>query len=44
MLGDLNAFKFNDGYVDTIRTVRGTPTPPDHVEESMNALRLSANP
>jgi hypothetical protein len=31
VLGDFNAFQFNDGYVDTIGTVRGTPTPPDHV-------------
>ena len=31
VLGDFNAYQFNDGYVDTLGTVRGTPTPPDHV-------------
>lgn len=30
-IGDYNAFSFNDGYVDTIGTVRGLPAPPDQV-------------
>jgi hypothetical protein len=30
-LGDYNAFQFNDGYGDTIGTVKGAPTPPDNV-------------
>ncbi len=29
--GDFNAFPFNDGYVDVIGTIKGTPTPPDQV-------------
>jgi uncharacterized repeat protein (TIGR01451 family) len=31
VLGDLNAFEFNDGYVDVLATVAGTPAPPDQV-------------
>ncbi len=27
LIGDFNAFQFNDGYVDGIGTIRGTPTP-----------------
>jgi hypothetical protein len=27
----MNAFQFNDGYVDVIGTIKGTPTPPDQV-------------
>jgi len=27
VLGDFNAFQFNDGYVDAINTILGTPTP-----------------
>jgi predicted extracellular nuclease len=28
-VGDMNAFQFNDGYVDVIGTVKGTPSPND---------------
>ncbi len=31
VVGDFNAFSFNDGYVDTVSAVRGVPTPPDQV-------------
>lgn len=31
VVGDFNAFQFNDGYVDVIGTVRGSPTPADQV-------------
>ncbi len=30
-IGDYNAFQFNDGYVDSIGTIKGTPTPSDQV-------------
>jgi predicted extracellular nuclease len=30
-VGDYNAFQFNDGYVDSIGTIKGTPTPPGEV-------------
>ena len=30
-VGDYNAFQFNDGYVDSIGTILGRPTPPDEV-------------
>jgi uncharacterized protein len=30
-VGDYNAFQFNDGYVDSIGTIKGTPTPFDQV-------------
>jgi uncharacterized repeat protein (TIGR01451 family) len=30
-IGDYNAFQFNDGYVDSIGTVKGTPTAADEV-------------
>ena len=30
-VGDFNAFQFNDGYVDVIGTVKGTPAPADQV-------------
>ncbi|HST52445.1 MAG TPA: Calx-beta domain-containing protein [Pyrinomonadaceae bacterium] len=30
-VGDMNAFRINDGYVDVIGTVLGTPAPPDQV-------------
>lgn len=30
-VGDYNAFEFNDGYVDVIGTIRGTPALPDQV-------------
>ena len=29
VVGDMNAFQFNDGYVDVIGTVKGTPSPDD---------------
>jgi hypothetical protein len=31
LVGDFNAFEFNDGYVDSIGTIKGTPTHPDNV-------------
>jgi uncharacterized repeat protein (TIGR01451 family) len=31
LVGDFNAFEVNDGYVDTIGTIIGTPTPCDQV-------------
>ena len=31
VLGDFNAFAFNDGYVDAMGTIRGTPTPASQV-------------
>ncbi|MGH9754252.1 MAG: lamin tail domain-containing protein [Blastocatellia bacterium] len=31
LVGDFNAFQFNDGYVDSIGTIKGMPTPPDQV-------------
>jgi hypothetical protein len=34
VLGDLNAFQFNDGYGDIVGTLRGTPAPADQVVES----------
>ncbi len=30
-VGDYNAFSFNDGYVDGLGTIKGTPTPVDEV-------------
>jgi hypothetical protein len=30
-IGDYNAFQFNDGFVDSIGTIKGTPTPADRV-------------
>jgi predicted extracellular nuclease len=30
-VGDYNAFEFNDGYVDSIGTIKGTPTPINQV-------------
>ncbi len=30
-VGDYNAFPFSDGYVDSIGTIKGTPTPTDQV-------------
>ncbi len=30
-IGDYNAFQFNDGLVDSIGTIKGTPTPADQV-------------
>lgn len=31
VVGDFNSFQFNDGYVDVIGTVKGTPTPANQV-------------
>src|SRR5206468_5655145 len=31
LVGDFNAFTFNDGFVDVIGTIKGTPTPSDEV-------------
>ena len=31
VVGDFNAFQVNDGYVDVIGTIKGTPTPADQV-------------
>ncbi|HYP25593.1 MAG TPA: Ig-like domain-containing protein [Blastocatellia bacterium] len=31
LVGDFNAFQFNDGYVDLIGTISGVPTPADEV-------------
>lgn len=36
--GDFNAFEFNDGYVDVIGTIKGTPAPADQVVRSSNDL------
>jgi uncharacterized protein len=37
-VGDYNAFQFNDGYVDSIGTIKGTPTPEDQVVLASNDL------
>lgn len=34
LIGDFNAFQFNDGFVDTIGTIKGTPTPATMVTAS----------
>ncbi len=31
LIGDFNAFQFNDGYVDVIGAIKGTPAPSDEV-------------
>lgn len=31
LIGDFNAFPFNDGYVDVVGTIRGAPAPADEV-------------
>jgi predicted extracellular nuclease len=50
-LGDFNAFEFNDGLVDSMGTILGTPTPPEEVvldspdlvnPDLMNLLPVSA--
>jgi uncharacterized repeat protein (TIGR01451 family) len=33
VLGDLNAFEFNDGYVDVVGTLKGAPAPAEEVVE-----------
>ncbi|HSE98588.1 MAG TPA: hypothetical protein VLD57_10015, partial [Blastocatellia bacterium] len=37
-VGDYNAFQFNDGLVDVIGTIKGTPTPADQVVLPSNDL------
>jgi hypothetical protein len=37
-VGDYNAFQFNDGYTDSIGTIKGTPTPSNEVVLSSNDL------
>jgi hypothetical protein len=32
VVGDFNAFQFNDGYVDVIGTIKGAPVPADQVQ------------
>jgi hypothetical protein len=38
VLGDFNAYQFNDGYVDVVGTVKGTPAPADQVILASNSL------
>ena len=39
VVGDFNAFSFNDGYVDTVGAIRGVPAPPNQVAfESFSAV------
>ncbi len=38
LVGDFNAFQFNDGYVDVIGTVKGAPIPVDQVVLAGNDL------
>jgi predicted extracellular nuclease len=38
LVGDFNAFQFNDGYVDTIGTIKGTPAPAGQVVLASPAL------
>jgi len=37
-IGDFNAYQFNDGYVDVVGTVKGTPTPANQVVLASNPL------
>ncbi|HKP87803.1 MAG TPA: BACON domain-containing carbohydrate-binding protein, partial [Blastocatellia bacterium] len=37
-VGDYNAFQFNDGYVDSIGTIKGTPTPANEVSLASSDL------
>jgi predicted extracellular nuclease len=37
-IGDFNAYQFNDGYVDVVGTVKGTPAPADQVVLASNPL------
>lgn len=37
-IGDFNAYQFNDGYVDSVGTIKGTPTPADQVVLASPAL------
>ncbi len=38
VVGDFNAFQVNDGYVDLIGTIKGTPTPADNVVAASSDL------
>lgn len=38
LVGDFNAFSFNDGYVDTVGTVRGLPAPSNQVAFATTSL------
>jgi hypothetical protein len=38
VLGDFNAYQFNDGYVDVVGTVKGVPAPADQVVLASNPL------
>jgi predicted extracellular nuclease len=38
VLGDFNAYQFNDGYVDVVGTVKGMPAPADQVILASNVL------
>ena len=38
VVGDLNAFEFNDGYVDVVGTMRGVPAPREQVVQSTRDL------
>jgi predicted extracellular nuclease len=37
-VGDFNAYQFNDGYVDVVGTVKGSPAPSDQVVLASNTL------
>ena len=37
-IGDFNAFEFNDGFVDVIGTIKGTPAPADQVYAASDDL------
>jgi predicted extracellular nuclease len=37
-IGDFNAYQFNDGYVDVVGTIKGTPAPADQVVLASNPL------
>lgn len=41
VLGDLNAFEFNDGYVDVVGTVTGRPVPADQVVVNVSRVLLA---
>ena len=38
LVGDFNAFEFNDGYVDVMGTIKGTPTPSTQVVQASSDL------
>lgn len=43
-VGDFNAFEFNDGYVDVIGTIKGTPAPADRVVLSSTSVPNTGSP